>query len=222
MDKLTQLDLKGYQPLSEVIGTALRDAIISGELKPGERLMEIHYAKKLGVSRTPFREAIHKLEQEGLVIVLPRRGAQVSHLSEKDIIDVLEIRASLDSLAAQLAAQRIELQDLQELEAIAMEFNENTETGDIQPLIASDVRFHEVIYKAAGNSRLLSIHTGLKDQIHRFRVLYLKDYSSPKSLAEEHMQILNAIKQGNAQDAYELSHKHIRHQEEVILSSMKQ
>ena len=90
---------KTKKPLSDFIFDELRGEILSGNLKPGERLMEIKYAQSLGVSRTPFREAVRKLEKEGLVTVLPRRGAHVSLLSVKDLCDVLDIRCALDMLA---------------------------------------------------------------------------------------------------------------------------
>jgi DNA-binding transcriptional regulator YhcF (GntR family) len=106
-NKLSKIDFNDYKPLREVIFNSIREAIILGELKPGERLMEVQLAEKLGVSRTPIREAIRKLELEGLVVMIPRKGAYVADLTKKDIIDVLEVRAALDGLATQLAAERI-------------------------------------------------------------------------------------------------------------------
>ena len=88
-----------YLPLRDVVFKTLREAILKGNLAPGERLMEIQLANQLGVSRTPIREAIRKLELEGLVIMIPRRGAEVARITEKDLRDVLEVRASLEELA---------------------------------------------------------------------------------------------------------------------------
>ena len=92
-----------YLPLRDVVFNTLRTSILTGELKPGERLMEIHLADKLGVSRTPIREAIRKLELEGLVTMIPRRGAEVAQITEKNLRDVLEVRRALDALAVELA-----------------------------------------------------------------------------------------------------------------------
>ena len=86
------VNMNEYLPLRDVVFNTLRQAILKGELKPGERLMEIALAEKLGVSRTPIREAMRKLEQEGLVVMIPRRGAQVANITEKDLNDVLEVR----------------------------------------------------------------------------------------------------------------------------------
>jgi DNA-binding GntR family transcriptional regulator len=96
-----------YLPLRDVVFLKLRKAILTGELRPGERLMEIHLANRLGVSRTPIREAIRKLELEGLVTMMPRRGAEVAQINEKGLKDVLEVRKALDTLCAELACERI-------------------------------------------------------------------------------------------------------------------
>ena len=124
MDNLTKLNLDNYKPLRDVVFENLREAILEGKLKPGQRLMEVQLAEQLGVSRTPIREAIRKLELEGLVVMLPRKGAYVANMSFKDLIDVLEIRASLEGLAASLAAERRRDEDIEELEKLAKEFEQ--------------------------------------------------------------------------------------------------
>ena len=100
-----ELNMDDYLPLRDVVFQTLRKAILTGELMPGERLMEIHLAQKLGVSRTPIREAIRKLELEGLVMNIPRRGAQVAEISERGLRDVLEVRRALDTFCAELACE---------------------------------------------------------------------------------------------------------------------
>ena len=98
-----EVTMNEYLPLRDVVFNTLRRAILRGELKPGERLMEIQLANKLGVSRTPIREAIRKLELEGLVLMIPRKGAEVAEITEKNLRDVLEVRCALEELAVQLA-----------------------------------------------------------------------------------------------------------------------
>ncbi|WHH57305.1 GntR family transcriptional regulator [Petroclostridium sp. X23] len=219
--KLSKINLNDYKPLREVIFDSLREAIIMGELKPGERLMEIQLAEKMGVSRTPVREAIRKLELEGLVVMIPRKGAHVAELSVKDIKDVLEVRSSLDGLASALAAKRINKDELRELGNIVDQFAQYLEKNNVQGLIKKDVEFHELIYKASRNEKLGQIATNLKEQIHRFRVVYLKDYSSPKELMREHNEIYHAIESGDEKLAEELALIHIRHQEKAMISSLK-
>lgn len=146
MESLTKLNLDEYKPLRDVVFENLREAIVEGRLKPGQRLMEVQLAEQLGVSRTPVREAIRKLELEGLVVMLPRKGAYVANMSLKDLKDVLEIRASLEGLAASLAAERISDEDIKKLEFIIEEFNDSINESNVEALLKKDVEFHECIY----------------------------------------------------------------------------
>lgn len=130
MDNLTKINLDNYKPLRDVVFENLREAILEGKLEPGQRLMEVQLAEQLGVSRTPVREAIRKLELEGLVVMLPRKGAYVADVSLKDIIDVLEIRSTLEGLAAYLAADRITEEGVERLKAIAEDFKQSIERKD--------------------------------------------------------------------------------------------
>ena len=111
-----KVNMNEYLPLRDVVFNTLRQAILKGELEPGERLMEIQLADRLGVSRTPIREAIRKLGLEGLVLMIPRKGAEVARISEKSLREVLEVRRSLEELATELACQRMEDEALLELE----------------------------------------------------------------------------------------------------------
>ena len=106
-DSNFQVTMNEYLPLRDVVFNTLRHAILKGELEPGERLMEITLAQKLGVSRTPIREAIRKLELEGLVVMVPRKGAEVADITEKDLRDVLEVRTALEELSIELAMKNI-------------------------------------------------------------------------------------------------------------------
>ena len=117
-----EMTIDEYLPLRDVVFNTLRRAILKGELEPGERLMEIALANKLGVSRTPIREAIRKLELEGLVVMIPRKGAEVARITEKDLRDVLEVRTSLEKLAIELACDRITEEDINDLNLACKDF----------------------------------------------------------------------------------------------------
>jgi DNA-binding GntR family transcriptional regulator len=149
--KLTKVNLNDYKPLRDVIFNTIREAIIVGELKPGERLMEVQLAEKMGVSRTPVREAIRKLELEGLVEMLPRKGAHVADLSVKDIMNVLEVRSTLDGLASTLSAERITDEELKELRHVQQQFANYVEKDNLQGIIKKDVEFHDIIYRSSRN-----------------------------------------------------------------------
>lgn len=219
MDNLTKLNLDNYKPLRDVVFESLRTAILEGKLKSGQRLMEVQLAEQLGVSRTPIREAIRKLELEGLVIMLPRKGAYVADMSFKDLIDVLEIRASLEGLAASLASGRRRDEDIEGLEKLAREFEESVKSGDIEEVLKKDVEFHEYIFSLANNKKLHQIINSLWEQVHRFRVTYVSDYEASLSLVEEHNKILEAIKEGNCELAKIYATEHIELAEQFFMEN---
>lgn len=219
--KLTKVNLNDYKPLRDVIFDTLREAIIVGELKPGERLMEVQLAEKMGVSRTPVREAIRKLELEGLVEMLPRKGAHIADLSVKDIMDVLEVRATLDGLASSLSALRISDEEIKELKHVHNQFINYVEKENLQGSIKKDVEFHDIIYRSSRNDKLIQISNNLREQIQRFRVIYIKDYSSTRELIREHNEIIDAISGRNSDAAMKSAQTHIKKQEEAITRSVK-
>ena len=146
---LEPIKLDAYKPLREVVSETLRQAIKDGVLKPGERLMEIQLADELGVSRTPIREAIRKLELEGFVVMVPRRGTYVADISLKDIAQVFEIRSALEELAAGLAAERITPDELEYLERILVEItNISTTTNSIRSSMPTSVSMTSSIMPA--------------------------------------------------------------------------
>ena len=149
------IEIDNYQPLREVVFEALRDAIVSRILEPGERLMEVQLAEAMGVSRTPVREAIRRLELEGFVVMIPRRGAYVAQLSLKDIADAFEIRGALEGLAAGLAAERATEDDIEELGRLLVRMSECLDSGDTKKAVDMDIEFHEKLYDATATSACL-------------------------------------------------------------------
>jgi DNA-binding GntR family transcriptional regulator len=183
--------------------------------------MEVHLAEKMGVSRTPVREAIRKLELEGLVNMIPRKGAHVADLSTKDIMDVLEVRASLDALATGLAAERIHEDKLKELDNVQTQFANYVERDNLQGSIKKDVEFHDIIYRSSRNDKLIQIANNLREQVQRFRVIYLKDFSSSKELIKEHMDIYDAIRGRLPETAQKVAQRHIKNQEDTIIRAIR-
>ncbi|WP_343345324.1 GntR family transcriptional regulator [Terrisporobacter petrolearius] len=219
MDSLTKLNLDNYKPLRDVVFENLRTAILEGNLKAGQRLMEVQLAEQLGVSRTPIREAIRKLELEGLVVMLPRKGAYVANMSFKDLIDVLEIRASLEGLAASLASERLRDEDIVELERVAKEFEKSVRETDIDNVLKKDVEFHEKIFLMANNKKLYHLITSLWEQVHRFRVTYVSNYEASLSLVDEHNRILESIKSGDSELAKKYATEHIELAEQFFMEN---
>lgn len=207
-------------PLRDVVFKKIRRAILTGELKPGERLMEIHLANKLGVSRTPIREAIRKLELEGLVVMVPRKGAVVGEITEKSLKDVLEVRRALDMLSAELACERITESGKKELKKACMDFEEAVKSGKLQEIAQKDVALHNIIVEATGNIRLEQMVNNLSEQMYRYRFEYIKDTSRHKTLMEEHQQIYESILKCDKKLAAELAKRHIDNQEEAIIAQI--
>ena len=179
-DNLT-LNMDAYLPLRDVVFNTLREAILKGELKPGERLMELQLASKLGVSRTPIREAIRMLEQEGLAVTMPRKGAEVAKMTLKDMEDVLEVREALDELAAKIACKKISDEQLANLKTIKDEFKRSMDSGDVKKIAEEDVKFHDAIYEATNNAKLVSMMNNIREQMYRYRVEYWTDKGNADS-----------------------------------------
>lgn len=221
MKDYMQANLDAFLPLRDVVFKTLRQAILTGEMKPGERLMEIHLAQKLGVSRTPIREAIRQLELEGLVTMVPRRGAQVAKITQKSMSDVLEVRLALDELAVELACERITEDELVDLKAALDTFEAAVSTKDSREIATADVAFHDIIFESTRNPRLTQMANNLAEQMYRYRFEYIKDPAMHPSLVEEHRLIYDAIAKRDIDNARNYIHLHIENQEKAIIKQIQ-
>lgn len=219
--RLVPVKLDSYKPLRDLVFEALREAIINGTLRPGERLMEIPLAEELGVSRTPVREAIRKLEREGFVVMVPRKGAFVAGISLKDIADIFEVRAALEALAAGLAAERIGDDELEELERLLVRMAEIIEENDVSAFLESDTRFHDTLYRTSGNKRLIQILNNLQDEILRFRAVSLAYPGRLRKTLEEHRKIVEAIADRDVERAQAMAWRHIENAENSLLEAVR-
>lgn len=183
--------------------------------------MEIQLAERLGVSRTPIREAIRKLELEGLVLMIPRKGAEVARISEKSLRDVLEVRRSIEELAIELACQRMGEEDIQKLEEAQKVFAAAIVSGDAMEIAESDEQYHSVIYEGTDNPRLIQILNNLREQMYRYRLEYIKD-ADLQILLVEHEEILKAIKYRHVAEAKETMRAHIDNQAITVSKNIKE
>lgn len=220
-DKL-KVNVNEYLPLRDVVFNTLRQAIITGEFVPGERLMEIALANRLGVSRTPVREAIRKLELEGLVVMIPRKGAEVARITEKDLRDVLEVRSSLEELAAGLATERLDDDSREKIQTALENFREAIVTEDNSRIADCDVEFHDTVFEATKNKRLIQIINNLREQIYRYRLEYVKDASYHTVLLKEHEELAEAMFSGDKERAQEIMKRHIDNQEETVIKKIQE
>ncbi|MCI5502573.1 MAG: GntR family transcriptional regulator [Anaerobutyricum sp.] len=210
-----------YLPLRDVVFNTLRHAIITGEFAPGERLMEITLANRLGVSRTPVREAIRKLELEGLVTMIPRKGAQVAKITEKNLRDVIEIRCVLEEFAASLACERITDEEKDEMKALHRQFVQSAKTHDILDIVEKDEQFHDAIFKATKNDRLITIINNLREQFYRYRMEYVKDIEQHSILVKEHEELMTAIFHKDSETAKQIMHTHLKNQQDGVTQAIQ-
>ncbi len=216
-----EVSMNEYLPLRDVVFNTLRQAILRGELKPGERLMEIQLANKLGVSRTPIREAIRKLELEGLVLMIPRKGAEVAEITEKSLRDVLEVRRALEELAVELVCVKITDEQIQDLKGAAEDFKASLKEGDITRIAEADVKFHDVIYMATDNQKLIQLLNNLREQMYRYRVEYLKRSDFHQQLIDEHEEIIETIENGQKERAVQVVCQHVDNQVEAVMDTIR-
>lgn len=216
-DNSIKVEMNEFLPLRDVVFNALRKAILTGRLKPGERLMEVHLGEMLGVSRTPIREAIRKLELEGLVIMVPRKGAEVAGMTVKSMQDVLEVRRSLDVLSVELACERRTAAELERLKEAGDNFARAIKTGNAAVMAEADVIFHDIIVAATGNRRLQQILNNLAEQIYRYRFIYLQDDIRHEILVAEHEAVYQGIGNRDIAAAVQAVRVHIDNQERSII-----
>ena len=222
MEPNFKVNMNEYLPLRDVVFNTLRQAILRGELKPGERLMEIQLANKLGVSRTPIREAIRKLELEGLVLMIPRKGAEVAEITEKNMRDVLEVRKALEELAVQLACEKITEEEIQNLEKIQEEYKRivSQDSIDAIEVYQQNRLYHFSIYKASQLDRVCSMIESLWDNLSFFKLVYgqklLLKEESRRNMIAEHDSYLEALKNHDSELIYHLLGKNLKKRTEDI------
>lgn len=209
------------KPLRETVFEILRKAIIDGTLKPSQHLMEVQIAEQLGVSRTPVREAIRKLENEGFVTMVPKKGAYVTPFSTDDLSEMMEIRSALEALAAKLAANNASPEQIEELKHSNELFEKAIEINQLDSIINTDVIFHEALYSASGNSKLKTLVHLLQDQMTRLRVVYVNCIEDKTDLVEHHKRIIKAIEEKKPELASEEALKHISLTKEVMVEILE-
>lgn len=216
-----EYDPAEYLPLREVVFKTLRNAIIRGELQPGERLMEEKLAKTLEVSRTPVREAIRMLELEGLVVMLPRKGAEVARITVTDLQEALEVRMAIEDLSVRLATMRIDEKGKKDLVRAKEAFDAALTGKKVETIVDKDERFHDVIFGATQNRRLIALAHSLREQVYRYRFEYVKDFSSHDKLSREHARITEAILEGDVVKAQQSMRGHIYDQLQRIMEMIQ-
>ena len=206
--------------LEERVFETLEDEILSGKLKSGEALTELSLSDRLGVSRTPIRGALQRLADEGIVDMLPNRGAVVVGVTERDLVDIYKIRMRLEGLSAAIAAERMSEADKKRL-ADSVELSEfYMKKDDAEHLKELDTEFHSIIYAATGSRMLSKMLSNMHKSIKSYRKMSLSVGGRHEKSIEEHRDVLNAILVGNSAEADRLMSEHISAALDNILKSL--
>lgn len=210
----TQEDLS---PIRDKVYAYLKDAILRGEYKAGDRLVERVLAEKLNISRTPIREALFRLETQRFVRTVPRKGVVVNEITQAEILEVFMILASLESLAARLAAQKVNGGIIAEIDQLIAEMEEalNNGGGDEVEL---NVKYNELIGRASGNPKLHEMLVDLKDYVRAFSNLSSALPGRTKAALREHQDVLSAIRSGEADLAENFTRIHLEKSRQAYMS----
>ena len=200
----------------------LKNAIVKGDIPPDGRLIENRLAETLGISRTPVREAIHKLEREGYLRKLPRGGFSVLGLSRDDVEETFGIRSVLESYAARLAAEKHRKADLKPLENKIKTFQKHLDCKDLEALPDINTEFHDLLYALSRSPKLIHMINNLRDQIYRFRRLILRDEKLARMSNENHKDMLERIRQRDADGVERLVREHLERGQKAVLESYEE
>ena len=200
-----------------IIYTTLKRQILNLKIKPNQVLKEEEIAGAHGVSRTPAREALQLLEQEGFLEQKRKVGYLVRPLTRDDLKEIIEVRSVLEGYAARLATGRKDNRTMEQLQEINKKAGHLLETGELEKFFRNSSDFHDVLYKGSGNQRLCGIIESLRDNFLRYRRMLLSIPSMPQIQIEDHAQML-AMMEKNREDAVErLVRKHIRRGGKALL-----
>lgn len=202
--------------LRDFVYHSLKQAILTGEFEPEERLLEIPLSERIGVSRTPVRDALKRLADEQLVTITPGCGAKVARIVGKNAFDALDVRIAVESMTVRLAAQNIKEQQLSEMRELNDIFKQSFDSGDYTVASEVDNKLHRLICEASGNSVLLAVMLLLEDHVLRYRVEYIRELADCKQLVSEHEELITALEKRDGEKAEQIITAHIHAQKEKI------
>ncbi len=214
-------NIEKHLTLRERILETIRDAIISGALKPGEKVAEPELAERFGISRTPIREAFRQLESEGYLTVIPRKGAVVVSFSQRDVEEFYAIKSILEGYAARKACENLTDREIVKLEAINEKLRTLAEDGDIKHFFKVHNDFHELFIKAADNSKLTDLITSLVGKFQRLRVASLSLPGRMRVSVDEHDKIIGAFRARDAEKAEKLVRKNAEYGGKVLMQGVE-
>ncbi|MDI3481058.1 MAG: hypothetical protein PWQ97_713 [Tepidanaerobacteraceae bacterium] len=218
---LESFNVSNIKPIREMIYESIRQAIFYGELKPGDRLVEKELAEKMRVSRTPIREALRKLEAEGLIKHVPRKGVVVKGFSPEDIIEIYSIRQALEALAITYTVKNITETEIKKLKVLIEEMAALTEEDETEGLFNTSQEFNDILLKSCKMPRLISLINTYKEYLKRFRMVTMREKERKISALKDHREILQAVIDRDAERARKLVEEHLQKALESYLKTFK-
>jgi len=226
-EKKKTTTLKGIKPvgrprfMGDTAYDILKEAIIKGTLAQGQKLIETQLSTQMNVSRVPVREAMKKLEQDGLVEKTDKRGFVVKIISKEEIDETFGIRAILESYAALLATERVDDGLIRKLDESIETYKQVLTTGDTEKLMQLNTQFHEMIYKASGSQKLYGLINNFRDFIYRYRRMLLNSLDFAMLSLRDHEEMVMAMRKKDKERVEHLVKKHILRGKEIILKEME-
>lgn len=218
------LKLKKRKTLNNQVYETLKEAILNGYLKPGQRLRQDHLSEQMGVSRMPLREAFNKLEMQGLVTVVPHKGAMVAKFSRDELQDIYMIRSLLEGHGTMLAIQKVinEKQEdlLDDMQKILESMEHRLEKGDLKEMVRLNHTFHKTIYQGSGSKRLYQMITNLWDSFPKYSISLFQVHARQSQMW--HRKIMDAFLAKDPEKGKEYMEEHIRISGEVVFDFLKE
>jgi len=203
--------------LREIVSQAIRQAIMRGDLKPGDRLREVQIAEQMGVSRAPVREAIRDLESAGLVTSRSHKGTFVTELTPSDLWEIYTLRAALERMAVEIITPRATPELLETLQRSIADMTEATQAGDVERMVELDIAFHETLCRHANHDRLFEIWNSMIAQIRVFIDMSHVLYLPPEEMVSLHVELVQQIENKDARAAGQTLAQHILEAGELIV-----
>ncbi|HLE08053.1 MAG TPA: GntR family transcriptional regulator [Thermodesulfobacteriota bacterium] len=222
MEKIRVLDYPVEKPLTlrERIVGFVKDSIITGRLKQGERVPEHKIAESFGISRTPIREAFRQLESEGFISVTPRKGAVVCPITAKDVRDFYAIKSLLEGYAAREACAKFTEKEIKKMKSLNQQMQRCAEADDVKGFFRLDNQFHETFLRLCGNDKLCALAHQIVQQFERFRVTALSLPGRMKTSVKQHEEIISAFIQHNEERVEILVRANAEMSAEVLIKEL--
>lgn len=209
--------IKKPLPLAKIALKSLRDSILSGKLVPNETYNEIALAKKLGISRTPVREALLELSNQGLITFLPRVGVRINHFTEQDVKEIFELRKAIELFAVAKVSKDFLRHDFASLEATLQSQREAIKKENFLAFLNVDREFHLTFTRLTNNKRLLTTLENIRDMIQVMSIRALAIEIRAKEVVEEHEKVIEAVKKGLSEKAVQEMEKHLNLSQRAVL-----